>query len=103
MFRFLRRLSSSNTSTSPPDPASSRSNPDQDDCDSSHPDSTAVMPRQPAPYEVPDKEGRCWLLAMPEEVLANVFTRLDRCSLTRCYRVSRGVSVADLVGSRGSR
>ncbi|GFZ49682.1 hypothetical protein JCM24511_07084 [Saitozyma sp. JCM 24511] len=47
------------------------------------------MPRQPAPYEVPDKEGRCWLLAMPEEVLANVFTRLDRCSLTRCYRLCK--------------
>jgi hypothetical protein len=47
------------------------------------------MPRPPAPYEFPDPSGRCWLLSLPDEVLAGIFTRLDRCSLTRSFRVCR--------------
>jgi hypothetical protein len=45
------------------------------------------MPLKVAPYEVPEPNGRAYLLELPDEILTGIFTRLDRVSLTRCYRV----------------
>jgi hypothetical protein len=39
------------------------------------------------PYDTPARSGRCWLTELPEQVLSSVLVKLDRVSLTRCYRV----------------
>jgi hypothetical protein len=46
------------------------------------------MKRDPLPYETPDPSGRSWLQELPEEILHNIFLKLDLGDLTRCFRVS---------------
>lgn len=46
------------------------------------------MKRDPLPYETPDLSGRSWLIELPEEILHNIFLKLDLGDLTRCFRVS---------------
>lgn len=52
------------------------------------PNLTMPTPRQPSPYEMPDAEGKCFLLDLPDEVLVKVFSQLDRSSVSKCLRVS---------------
>jgi hypothetical protein len=57
---------------------------------------SAYAIKRPA-YETPDPDGRCWFLDLPEQVLSAVFVKLDRVTLTRCYRVSMPLGVHTLI------
>lgn len=52
------------------------------------PSSATSFQRPLKPYEYPPKGEACLLMTLPDELLAKVFTRLDRVSLSRCLRVS---------------
>lgn len=85
---FRRRQTSQDTGPVPSKDASTEADP----LLATAPESTATttnMPSRPiAPYEVPDPQGRCFLMDMPEELLVRVFTDLDRCTVSKCFRVS---------------
>ena len=83
MLNLFRRRSSAAqpTSTTMGDPQPSKPSP------TPTPPPPVFSNRFVQPYEVPDPKGTCHLLLLPDEILASIFTKLDRVSLTRCHRV----------------
>ncbi|KAK8849728.1 hypothetical protein IAR55_005063 [Kwoniella newhampshirensis] len=98
MIDRLRGLTSSSSSSTP----SPRQQTNNTDTDVSSPSTRSYrsQTREPYPYEKPDPDGTCWLLALPDELLERVFTRLDRVSLTRCYRLCKRLT--DLLSTNSS-
>ena len=55
-------------------------------------------PGEPASATMATVEAKRGLLDLPDEVLARIFTLLDRQTLSRCYRVSRALLTLALQG-----
>lgn len=81
MLRMLRRLSSASSNPAAT-PATQGLTPTM-----FPPSMSAIPSRKLQLYETPPSSGTCHLVNLPDQVLASIFTRLDRVSFTRCHRV----------------